>query len=101
MIRKFLFLSDRKLQPTEFPHNIYIQNYSTATATCIVLKKWVFSPNRESFLNSDTVAVSFLYGQVSAVNFLYGQVSTVNFLYGQVIDRIVMLTSFMDRLWTD
>ena len=90
VIRKFLFLSDRKLQPTEFPHNIYIQNYSTATATCIVLKKWVFSPNRESFLNSDTVAVSFLYGQVS----------TVNFLYGQVMDRLVLLTSFMGRLWT-
>ncbi|XP_060567273.1 sorting nexin-27-like [Ruditapes philippinarum] len=60
---------ERKLQRNEFPHNIYIQNYSTATATCITLKKWIFSINRENFLNSDPVAVNFLFGQaVEEVN---------------------------------
>lgn len=60
----FSLFSERKLQSNEFPHNIYIQNYSTATATCITLKKWIFSITRENFLNSDPVAVNFLFGQV-------------------------------------
>ncbi|XP_063432781.1 sorting nexin-27-like isoform X1 [Mytilus trossulus] len=71
---------DRKLQPTEFPHNIYIQNYSTATATCITLRKWVFTLTQESFLNSDDLAINFLYwealdkvntGQIKADDKLY------------------------------
>ena len=56
--------SERKLQPNELPHNIYIQNYSTATATCIVLKKWLFTVTRESLLNSDDIALTFLFWQV-------------------------------------
>ncbi|WAR00625.1 SNX27-like protein [Mya arenaria] len=71
---------ERKLLRNEFPHNIYIQNYSTATATCILLKKWVFSLAREKFLNSDTVAMNFLYGQaVEDVN--RGVISTEENLY--------------------
>ncbi|XP_041370157.1 sorting nexin-27-like [Gigantopelta aegis] len=54
---------ERRLQPHELPHNIYIQNYSTATATCILLKKWLFSLSREMMLNSDERAVTFLYWQ--------------------------------------
>ena len=59
--------SERKLQPNELPHNIYIQNYSTATATCIVLKKWLFTVTRESLLNSDDIALTFLFWQVTHV----------------------------------
>ncbi|KAH3837578.1 hypothetical protein DPMN_110973 [Dreissena polymorpha] len=71
---------ERKLHTTEFPHNIYIQNYSTATATCIALKKWVFSPAREKFLNADSVAIGFLYGQaVEEVN--KGLIKTEDKLY--------------------
>ena len=71
---------DRKLQPAEFPHNIYIQNYSTATATCITLRKWVFTLTQESFLNSDDLAITFLFwealdkvntGQIKADDKLY------------------------------
>ena len=61
-----VFVSERKLQPMEFPHNIYIQNYSTATATCIALKRWLFTVSRETMMNSDETAVNFLFGEVTS-----------------------------------
>ncbi|XP_067665177.1 sorting nexin-27-like [Haliotis asinina] len=71
---------ERKLQPHELPHNIYIQNYSTATATCIVLKKWVFTLSKEMMQNACEKAVSFLYWQaVDEVN--RGQIKTGDKLY--------------------
>lgn len=54
---------ERKLLPNEFPHSCYIQNYSTAEATCISMRKWVFSIEREMMLNSDSTAVRYLYYQ--------------------------------------
>ncbi|KAK3771859.1 hypothetical protein RRG08_028767 [Elysia crispata] len=54
---------ERKLLPQELPHNIYIQNYSTATATCIVLKKWLFTISREMTLISNAAALRFLFWQ--------------------------------------
>ncbi|RUS90045.1 hypothetical protein EGW08_002232 [Elysia chlorotica] len=54
---------ERKLLPQELPHNIYIQNYSTATATCIVLKKWLFTVSREMTLISNAAALKFLFWQ--------------------------------------
>lgn len=56
---------ERKLQPNEFPHNLYIQNYSTATATCIALRKWLFSIEKEKDLSTDDIAVRFFYSQAS------------------------------------
>ena len=64
----FFLLSERKLHSNETPHNIYIQNYSTATATCIALKKWLFSVTKESLLNSDDVALNFLFWQVIGIS---------------------------------
>ncbi|XP_032685629.1 sorting nexin-27 isoform X1 [Odontomachus brunneus] len=37
---------ERKLQPHEHPHTIYIQNYSTASATCLAIRRWLFNVNR-------------------------------------------------------
>ncbi|XP_029643581.1 sorting nexin-27 isoform X1 [Octopus sinensis] len=54
---------ERKLQPQEFPHNIYIQNYSTATATCIALRKWVFSLALEMQLSYSEYVSNLLYWQ--------------------------------------
>ncbi|XP_076465552.1 sorting nexin-27-like [Babylonia areolata] len=56
---------ERRLQPHELPHNIYIQNYSTATATCLTLKRWLFSLLREATLNSSERALSFLFWQAA------------------------------------
>jgi sorting nexin-27 len=41
---------DRKLQANEYPHSLYIQNYSTASSTCLVVRKWLFSVSREILL---------------------------------------------------
>ncbi|XP_005098481.1 sorting nexin-27 [Aplysia californica] len=54
---------ERKMLPQELPHNIYIQNYSTATATCILLKKWLFTPSKEMTLTSDPTLLKFLFWQ--------------------------------------
>ncbi|XP_063223206.1 sorting nexin-27 isoform X2 [Bacillus rossius redtenbacheri] len=54
---------ERKLQPAEFPHNLYIQNYSTATATCLCVRKWLFSPACELALGTDEQATVFVFWQ--------------------------------------
>lgn len=43
----FCLVSERKISDDEFPHNLYIQNYSTATATCLCIHRWIFNPHRE------------------------------------------------------
>ena len=35
---------ERRLQPCEFPHSLYIANYSTAAATCLAVRRWLFHP---------------------------------------------------------
>lgn len=55
---------ERKLQPNEYPHNLYIQNYSTATSTCLCIRKWLFSISRELSLMNDPQATSFIFWQV-------------------------------------
>ncbi|XP_076443593.1 sorting nexin-27-like [Babylonia areolata] len=56
---------ERRLQPHELPHDIYIQNYSTATATCLTLRRWLFSLTREATLNSNQQALHFLFWQAA------------------------------------
>ena len=46
---------ERKISATEFPHSLYIANYSTAAATCLTLRKWLFHPKVEAELHSDQV----------------------------------------------
>lgn len=41
------FCLERKLRSDEFPHALYIQNYSSAAATCILFKKWLFNVSKE------------------------------------------------------
>ena len=38
---------ERKLHTDECPHNIYIQNYSSAASSCILLRKWCFDIETE------------------------------------------------------
>lgn len=72
---------ERMLRPDEFPHNLYIQNYSTATPTCLLLRKWLFTLPREIQLSSmDSLAESFFYYQaVEDIN--KGQIKPRNKLY--------------------
>ena len=60
-----LHVSERKLASGEFPHNLYIQNYSTSSATCITLRRWLFSPAKEKQLLEDAIALDFFFWQVS------------------------------------
>ncbi|KAI1720624.1 PX domain-containing protein [Ditylenchus destructor] len=41
---------ERKLHDGECPHNIYIQNYSSAATSCIIFKKWCFDVEMEKVL---------------------------------------------------
>ncbi|CAD5207903.1 unnamed protein product [Bursaphelenchus okinawaensis] len=61
---------ERKLKPRECPHNIYIQNYSSAASSCIVLKKWCFDvrKERELCLNDAKFAQLCFYQAVNDVN---------------------------------
>lgn len=58
------------MQPGEYPHNLYIQNYSTATSTCLAVRKWLFSMQRElSVLARDPQATKYMFWQaVDEVN---------------------------------
>lgn len=62
---------ERKLQPTEFPHNLYIQNYSTATSTCLAIRKWLFNTEKELQLSDDHLAESFFFWQVSVTLIIF------------------------------
>ena len=55
---------ERKLQPNEFPHNLYIQNYSTAASTCLLIKKWLFTLSKEMELSGEDLIESFFFWQV-------------------------------------
>ncbi|XP_037082859.1 sorting nexin-27-like [Pollicipes pollicipes] len=61
---------ERKLLPNEQPHALYIQNYSTATSSCLCVRRWLFSPEKERQLcAADPVALVFFYWEaVQAVN---------------------------------
>ncbi|CAG9857240.1 unnamed protein product [Phyllotreta striolata] len=54
---------ERKLQPNEYPHNLYIQNYSAAINTCLCIRKWLFSINKEYTLMNDPQATSYVFWQ--------------------------------------
>ncbi|XP_003745088.1 sorting nexin-27 [Galendromus occidentalis] len=75
------FNFERKLLPNEFPYNLYIQNYSTATATCLVIRKWLFSIDLEVRLGETVdIARNWLFWQaVDDVN--KGQIKPGNQLY--------------------
>ena len=59
---------DRKIQDNEFPHQLYVQNYSSkggASDSCILLKKWLFTRTHEVRVSTNPVVQNLLYHQVS------------------------------------
>ena len=54
---------ERKVQPGDFPHSLYIANYSTAAATCLAVRKWLFHPRVEAELEADSTALAMLFHQ--------------------------------------
>ncbi|KAI8124355.1 hypothetical protein FF38_08930 [Lucilia cuprina] len=60
---------ERKLQPHEIPHQLYVQNYSTASSTCLCVRRWLFSVSRELTLPQGEQAAKFIFYQaVDEVN---------------------------------
>lgn len=55
----------RKLAPNEFPHKLYVQNYTSAIpGTCLTLRKWLFTTEEEILLNDNQLAVNYFFHQV-------------------------------------
>ncbi|XP_059802060.1 sorting nexin-27-like [Hemitrygon akajei] len=55
---------ERKLVPNEFPHKLYVQNYTSAAAgTCLVIRKWLFTMAQEEVLNDNDLAVTYFFHQ--------------------------------------
>jgi len=77
------------VQPNEFPHSLYIANYSTASATCLVLKRWLFDPSTEMALSKglDEVARDYLFLQA---------VEDVNRGYVNTEDKLFQLKAMQD-----
>ncbi|XP_056299781.1 sorting nexin-27b [Pseudoliparis swirei] len=54
----------RKLAPNEFPHKLYVQNYTSAIpGTCLTLRKWLFTTEEEILLNDNQLAINYFFHQ--------------------------------------
>uniref|UniRef100_A0A8C8K255 Sorting nexin 27a n=1 Tax=Oncorhynchus tshawytscha TaxID=74940 RepID=A0A8C8K255_ONCTS len=54
----------RKLAPNEFPHKLYVQNYTSAVpGTCLALRKWLFTSQEEELLRDNPLAVHYCFYQ--------------------------------------
>lgn len=61
----FVFSLVRKLAPNEFPHKLYVQNYTSAVpGTCLTIRKWLFTTEEEILLNDNDLAVTYFFHQV-------------------------------------
>uniref|UniRef100_A0A8C2F8L2 Sorting nexin 27b n=1 Tax=Cyprinus carpio TaxID=7962 RepID=A0A8C2F8L2_CYPCA len=55
----------RKLAPNEFPHKLYVQNYTSAIpGTCLTLRKWLFTTEEESLLNDNELAINYCFHHI-------------------------------------
>ena len=54
------------MAPNEFPHKLYVQNYTSAVpGTCLALRKWLFSLQEEELLRDNPLALHYCFHQVS------------------------------------
>lgn len=61
----FLSCPVRKLAPNEFPHKLYVQNYTSAVpGTCLTMRKWLFTTEEEALLNDNQLALGYFFHQV-------------------------------------
>ncbi|PAV58251.1 hypothetical protein WR25_11908 [Diploscapter pachys] len=55
---------ERRIMDSECPHSLYVQNYSSASSTCLVLKKFIFDIDRERQLcEKDSMFQHFVFLQ--------------------------------------
>ena len=66
VIYAFFFNLERKLSPDECPFAVYVANFSTASATCLCLKPFIFSMKLvEAMIQSDLKILDLMFFQVS------------------------------------
>ena len=67
IIYDLFFLNlERKLSPDECPFAVYVANFSTASATCLCLKPFIFSMKLvEAMIQSDLKILDLMFFQVS------------------------------------
>lgn len=54
----------RKLAPNEFPHKLYVQNYTSAVpGTCLTMRKWLFSTQEEELMRENPLALHYCFHQ--------------------------------------
>ena len=96
---------ERKICASEFPHSLYIANYSTAAATCLTLRKWLFHPKVEAELYSDQVYTTIeeenmitmtLFVQVALSLLFHQAVEEVNRGFVVTRERLHQLKSLQD-----
>uniref|UniRef100_A0A668SN84 Sorting nexin 27a n=1 Tax=Oreochromis aureus TaxID=47969 RepID=A0A668SN84_OREAU len=64
----------RKLAPNEFPHKLYVQNYTSAVpGTCLALRKWLFSFQEEELLRDNPLALHYCFHQNQVIAFEWGE----------------------------
>ena len=64
----FHFFLERKLSPDECPFAVYVANFSTASATCLYLKPFIFSLKLvEAMIQSDLKILDLIFYQVRIV----------------------------------
>ncbi|XP_053494301.1 sorting nexin-27a isoform X2 [Ictalurus furcatus] len=52
----------RKLASNEFPHKLYVQNYTSAVpGTCLALRKWLFSIEEQELLQENPLALHYCF----------------------------------------
>jgi hypothetical protein len=71
VIERILNFSERKLSADECPFAIYVANFSTATATCLVIKPFVFSTILMETLIEDLNLLDLFFGQVNIYFFAH------------------------------
>ncbi|KFO26904.1 Sorting nexin-27 [Fukomys damarensis] len=53
-----------KLASNEFPHELYVQNYTSAVpGSCLTIQKWLFTTEGEILLNENDLAVTYSFPQ--------------------------------------
>ncbi|KRX91916.1 Sorting nexin-27 [Trichinella pseudospiralis] len=72
---------DRKINSNERPHSLYIQNYSSAAVTCLIVKRWIFDVDKEEQLCSTDTCLHDMFFWLAVNDVNSGQIQANEKLY--------------------
>ncbi|OPJ71571.1 sorting nexin-27 isoform B [Patagioenas fasciata monilis] len=90
----------RKLAPNEFPHKLYVQNYTSAVpGTCLTIRKWLFTTEEEVLLNDNDLAVTYFFHQaVDDVKKGYIKAEEKSYQLQKLCEQRKMVMGFVPRV---